>query len=54
VKIRHVEDFWPDDLKERDNLEVKGSRWEDNIKVDLREILCEGVESIQLARDQKM
>jgi hypothetical protein len=32
------------DLRERDNLEDLGKRWEDNIKIYLKEIECVGVE----------
>jgi hypothetical protein len=30
--------FWWGNLKKREHLEELGSRWEDNIKIDLKEI----------------
>jgi hypothetical protein len=38
---------WWDNLRERDHLR----RWEDNIKVDLQEVGCWGMDWIELARD---
>jgi hypothetical protein len=30
----------------------RGRRWEDNIRIDLREVGCEGVDWIRLAQDR--
>jgi hypothetical protein len=38
------------DLKERDHLEDR-RRWEDNIKVNLHEVGCGGMDWIELAHD---
>jgi hypothetical protein len=34
------------------SLEKASCRWEDNIKMDLKEILCESLEWINLAQDR--
>jgi hypothetical protein len=39
--------FWLENLKERDN---SSSTWEDNIRMDLRDIGWEGVDWIYLAQ----
>jgi hypothetical protein len=41
--------FWWESPKERDHLE---NRWEDGIRMDLREMGWESVEWIQLAQDR--
>jgi hypothetical protein len=38
--------------EERRSLKIPRRRWEDNIKMDLREIGCGGVDWIHLARDR--
>ena len=40
-------------LRERDNL-APGSRWEDNIKMDLQDVGCGGMDWIELAQDRDM
>jgi uncharacterized protein YebE (UPF0316 family) len=45
--------FWSENL-ERRNLVRRTHRWEDNIKMDLREIGYEVVDWIQLIQDRKM
>jgi hypothetical protein len=49
----HTE-FWSRNLKEKDHLEDM-QKWEENIRMDLREIGWKGVEWIHLAlnRDQR-
>ena len=42
--------FWWGNLKER-RLERSRSGWEDNIKMDLQEIGCGGMDWIELAQD---
>jgi len=44
--------FWLGGLKVRDHWERPRHRWEDNIKLDLREIGIDGVNWIQLAWDK--
>jgi hypothetical protein len=39
--------FWCGNLRERDYLE-----WEDNIKMDLQEVGCGGMDWIELAQDR--
>jgi hypothetical protein len=44
--------FWLGGLMVRDHWEDLGVRWEDNIKMDLREIGIDGANWIQLAQDR--
>jgi len=44
--------FWWGNLKERDHFGRPRSRWEDNIKMDLHEVGCGGVDWIELAQDR--
>jgi len=44
--------FWWGDLRERDNLGRPRRRWEDNIKMDLRQVEYEGTNWIDLAQDR--
>ena len=46
----HIE-FWWENLRERDLLGRPRHRWEDNIKMDLREVGCDLGEWIDLAED---
>jgi len=39
-------------LRERDHLEDTRHRWEDNIKIDLQEVGCGGMDWISLAQDR--
>jgi hypothetical protein len=41
--------FWWGNLKERDHFGSPGHRWKDNIKMDLQEMGCEGMDWIDLA-----
>jgi hypothetical protein len=42
-----------DEMSEGNRLVGRGkARWEDNIKVDLKEIRCEGVDWIQLVKER--
>ena len=55
--MQHVwgsgEAFWGGgDLKERDHLERPRRRWEDNIKMELQEVGCGGMDWIELAQDR--
>jgi hypothetical protein len=43
---------WWGKLRGRRQLEISQPRWEDNIRVDLKEIVWEGVDRIYLARDR--
>jgi hypothetical protein len=43
--------FWWESPKERDHSEDQGHRWEDGIRMDLREIGLEGVDCIRLDQD---
>jgi hypothetical protein len=43
--------FWLESLKGRP-LRRPRHRWDNNIKVDLWEVVCEGVELIHLAQDR--
>jgi hypothetical protein len=44
--------FWWVNLSERDHLGDPRRRWEDNIKMDLQEVGCGGMDWIQLALDR--
>ena len=39
-------------VKERDHLGRRRRRWEDNIKMDLKEVRCGGMDWIDLAQDR--
>jgi len=39
-------------LRERDHVEDPGGRWENNIKMDLQEVGCGGMDWIELAQDR--
>jgi hypothetical protein len=43
---------WWESPKERDDLEDQGVKWEDGIRMDLREIGLGGVDWIRLAQDR--
>jgi hypothetical protein len=43
--------FWWGKLRERDHLEDTGTRWEDNINMDLREVGWGCIDWIDLAQD---
>ena len=43
--------FWWGNLRERDHLGPR-HRWEDNIKMDLQEVGCGGLDWIELAEDR--
>ena len=38
-------------LRERDHLKKPKRRWEDNMKMDLKEVGCGGIDWIELAQD---
>jgi len=42
--------FWWGTLRQSDHLENPGGRWEDNIKMDLQKVECEGMEWNDLAQ----
>jgi hypothetical protein len=44
--------FWLENMKVRDHLEDLGIRWEDNIRMDLREIGWGNVDWIHLTQDR--
>ena len=44
--------IWWGNLREREHLEDPRLRWEDNIKIDLQEEECEGMDWIDLAQDR--
>jgi hypothetical protein len=44
--------FWWGDLRERDNLEDLGVRWENNIKINPQEVGWGGMDWIDLAQDR--
>jgi hypothetical protein len=44
--------FWWENLRERDHWERPRRRWEDNIKPDLQEVGCGGMDWIELAQDR--
>ena len=44
--------FWWGNLRDRDHLGDPGVRWEDNIKMDLQEVGCGGMDWIELAQDR--
>jgi hypothetical protein len=44
---RHIQGFWWGNLKERPR-----SRWEYNIKMDLQEVGCGGMDWVELAQDR--
>jgi hypothetical protein len=44
--------FWWGNLKEGDHLRDPGVRWEDNIKMDLQEVGCGGMDWVDLAQDR--
>ena len=46
--------FWWGDLRERDHLAYPIRRWQDNIKMDLQEVGCGGMDWIELAQDRDM
>jgi hypothetical protein len=43
--------FWWGNLRERP-LGITRRRWEDNIKVDLQEVGCGGMDRIEMAQDR--
>ena len=43
--------FWWGDLREGDHVEDLRRRWEYDIKVDIREVVCGGMDWIDLAED---
>ena len=45
-------EFWWGNLKEREPLGRPRLRWEDNIKMDLEEVECGGMDWIELAQDR--
>jgi len=45
-------DFWWGNLRERDHWGDPRRRWEDNIKIDLKEVGCGGMDWIELAQDR--
>jgi len=44
--------FWWGDLRERHHWGRPKHRWEDNIKMDLQEVGCGGMDWIELAQDR--
>jgi hypothetical protein len=44
--------FWWGDPREGDHLGRPRRRWEDNIKMDIREVGCGGMKWIELAQDR--
>jgi hypothetical protein len=44
--------LWWGNLKVRTHLERPSNRWEDNIKLDLQEVGCEGMDWIDLTQDR--
>ena len=44
--------FWWGNLRERDHFGDPDVRWEDNIKMDLQEVGCGVMDSIELPRDR--
>jgi hypothetical protein len=51
-KVRHVYSVLDETPEERRPLGIPACIWEDNIKMNLREIRCEGVEWIHLAQNR--
>jgi len=49
---RGVYRVWCENLKEKRPLVRQRLRWEDNIKMDLQEVGCEGIDCIDLAQDR--
>ena len=43
--------LWKGNLRERDHLGDPRCRWKDNIKMDIQEVRCEGMDWIDLAQD---
>jgi hypothetical protein len=43
--------FWSGNLRERTTWETQ-ARWEDNIKMDLQEVGCGGMDWIELTQDR--
>jgi hypothetical protein len=46
--------FWCGNLRERETLGRPRHRWEDNIKMDIQEVRCGGMEWIELAQDRQV
>jgi hypothetical protein len=44
--------FWWGNLREKGPLERPRRRWEDNIKMDLQEVGCSGMDWIDTAQDR--
>ena len=44
--------FWWENLREKRPLGRPRHRWEDNIKMDLREVGCGGMDWVDLAQDR--
>jgi hypothetical protein len=44
--------YWWENLRERDHWEDHRRTWEDNIKADLQEVGCRGMDWIELAQDR--
>ena len=45
-------EFWWGNLGERDHLDDSDVRWKDNIKMDLQEVGCGGMDWIHVAQDR--
>ena len=44
--------FWWENLRERDHLGDPRRRWDDNIKMNLQEMGCDGMDWIELSQDR--
>ena len=49
---RRIQGFGGGNLRERDHLGEPICRWEDNIKMDLQEVGCGGMDWIELDKDR--
>jgi hypothetical protein len=50
--VRCIQGFCGGNVKKRDHLLRARGRWENNIKMDLQEVGCEGMDWIELAQDR--
>jgi hypothetical protein len=50
---KSIKKFWSENLKEKRSRGIHRHRWEDNIKIYLMKIECDGVHWIRLAQDRK-
>jgi hypothetical protein len=53
VRGEACSEFWWGNLRERDQWGRPRHRWEDNMKMDLQEVGCGGIDWIEMAQDRE-